>query len=140
CAIGNPVDWLQQTLTTILTDFFSGIARGFSDAVLSFISDVNILTRTPENLSYNNDLVTQFTAVIQVLANGLLAVVVLVSGYNLMLRPHMGGATYAGSLELIPRLLLGGILITTAAWWCRHRLRRRWHLHPRFQRLERPLP
>ena len=53
------------------------------------------------------------------LANGLLAVVVLVSGYNLMLRPHMGGATYAGSLELIPRLLLGGILINTAAGWCR---------------------
>ena len=40
------------------------------------------------------------------------------SGYNVMLRPYMGG-TYAGALEFLPRLLLGGILINTAAWWCR---------------------
>jgi hypothetical protein len=42
-----------------------------------------------------------------------------VSGYNVMLRPYMGGATYVGALEFLPRLLLGGILINTAAWWCR---------------------
>ena len=29
------------------------------------------------------------------------------------------GATYAGALEFLPRLLLGGILINTAAWWGR---------------------
>ena len=52
------------------------------------------------------------------LADGLLAVVVLVSGYNVLLRPYMG-VTYAGALETLPRLLLGGILINTAAWWCR---------------------
>ena len=35
-----------------------------------------------------------------------------------MLRPYMG-SSYAGALEVLPRLLLGGILINTAAWWCR---------------------
>ena len=35
-----------------------------------------------------------------------------------MLRPYMG-SNYAGALEFLPRLLLGGILINTAAWWCR---------------------
>jgi hypothetical protein len=29
------------------------------------------------------------------------------------------GATHAGALEFPPRLLLGDILINTAAWWCR---------------------
>jgi hypothetical protein len=29
------------------------------------------------------------------------------------------GATYAGALEVLPRLVLGGILANTAAWWCR---------------------
>src|SRR5207244_646251 len=81
-------------------------------------NDVNFLTRTPENLSYNNDLVNQYAIATQVLADSLLAVVVLVSGYNVMLRPYMG-ATYTGALEFLPRLLLGGILINTAGWWSR---------------------
>ena len=114
----NPATWLQQTTTNILTDFLSGLAQDFGDAIVGFINNVNFLTRTPENLSYNNDLVTQFATATQVLADGLLAVVVLVSGYNVMLRPYMG-ATYTGALEFLPRLLLGAILINTAAWWCR---------------------
>ena len=114
----NPATWLQQTTTNILTDVLSGLAQDFSDAIVGFINNVNFLTRTPESLSYNNDLVKQFATATQVLADGLLAVVVLVSGYNVMLRPYMG-ATYAGALEFLPRLLLGAILINTAAWWCR---------------------
>src|SRR5216683_73598 len=114
----NPATWLQQTTTNILTDFLSGLAQDFGDAIVGFINNVNFLTRTPESLSYNNDLVKQFATATQVLADGLLAVVVLVSGYNVMLRPYMG-ATYTGALEFLPRLLLGGILINTAAWWCR---------------------
>ena len=117
-SVENPATWLQQTITNILTDFLSGLANDFGDAIVGFINQVNFLTRTPENLSYNNDLVKQFATATQVLADGLLAVVVLVSGYNVMLRPYMG-ATYAGALEFLPRLLLGGILINTAAWWCR---------------------
>jgi len=114
----NPATWLQQTTTNILTDFLSGLAQDFGDATVGFINNVNFLTRTPESLSYNNELVKQFATATQMLADGLLAVVVLVSGYNVMLRPYMG-ATYAGALEFLPRLLLGAILINTAAWWCR---------------------
>jgi hypothetical protein len=114
----NPATWLQQTVTSILTDFLSGLANDFGEAIVGFINQVNFLTRTPENLSYNNDLVKQFATATQVLADGLLAVVVLISGYNVMLRPYLG-ATYAGALEVLPRLLLGAILINTAAWWCR---------------------
>lgn len=40
----------------------------------------------------------------------------LVSGYNVLLRPYLGSA-YPGALEFVPRLLLGGILINTASWW-----------------------
>ncbi len=118
CGLGDLGHWLQQTITNILTDFLSGLARDFGDAIVGFINDVNFLTRTPENLSYNNDLVKQYAIATQVLADSLLAVVVLVSGYNVMLRPYMG-ATYTGALEFLPRLLLGGILINTAAWWSR---------------------
>jgi len=118
CGLRDLRTWLQDTITQIVTDFVTGIGKGFADAIVSFIDNVNFLTRTPENLSYDNDLVKQYATATQVLANGLLAVVVLLGGYNVMLRPYLG-ATYASALEFLPRLLLGGILINTAAWWCR---------------------
>jgi len=118
CGLGDLGTWLQQTVQHILTDFLQGLATDVGDAVVGFLNDINFLTRTPENLSYNNDLVKQFATATQVLADGLLAVVVLVSGYNIMLRPYLG-ASYAGALEVLPRLALGGVLINTAGWWCR---------------------
>src|SRR5437773_529867 len=118
CGLGDVGAWLQQTIQHIVSDFLSGLAQDAGNAIVGFINDVNFLTHTPENLSYNDDLVKQFATATQMLANGLLAVVVLVSGYNVMLRPYMG-STYAGALEFLPRLLLGGVLINTAAWWCR---------------------
>jgi hypothetical protein len=118
CGLGDVGAWLQQTIQHIVSDFLGGLVKDFGDAIVGFINDVNFLTHTPENLSYNDDLVKQFATATQVLADGLLAVVVLVGGYNVMLRPYMG-STYAGALEFLPRLLLGGILINTAAWWCR---------------------
>ena len=42
----------------------------------------------------------------------------MVVGYNVMLRPYMGSSA-GGAREVLPRLLLGAILINTAAWWCR---------------------
>jgi hypothetical protein len=118
CALGDIGTWLQQTIQHIVSDFLSTLVRDFGKAIVTFINDVNFLTRTPENLSYNQELVKQFSTATQVLADGLLAVVVLVGGYNILLRPYLG-ATYAGAKEFLPRLVLGGILINTAAWWCR---------------------
>ena len=114
----NPIDWLHQAISDVLTAFLTTLAHTFGDAIVRFINDVNFITHTPENLSYNNALVQQFTTATQMLADGLLAVVVLVSGYNLMVRPYLG-STFAGVAVLLPRLLLGAMLINTVAWWCR---------------------
>src|SRR5579864_2243150 len=118
CGIGDLGAWLQQTITNIVTDLLNGVLKDFVDAIVRFIDDINFLTHTPENLSYNNDLVKQFQTAIQVLADALLGVAVMVAGYNVMLRPYMGSSA-SGAREILPRLLLGGILINTAAWWCR---------------------
>jgi hypothetical protein len=98
--------------------FCGGLVSGFGGAIAAFFNDVNFVARTPEKLSYNNDLVKQFGTAAQVLANALLAVVTLVGGFNVMLRPYLG-STYQGVLEFLPRLLLGVILVNTAAWWGR---------------------
>jgi hypothetical protein len=118
CGIGDLGTWLQQTITRIVTDLLNGVLQDFVDAIVGFINDVNFLTHTPENLSYNNDLVRQFQTAVQVLADSLLGVATLVSGYNVMLRPYMGISS-SGAREVLPRLVLGAILINTAAWWCK---------------------
>src|SRR4051794_23916761 len=61
-------------------------------------------------------MVQQFAEAARTLANGLLAVVTLVGGFNVMLRPYLG-SSYASALELVPRLLLGVILVNTAGRW-----------------------
>jgi len=104
-----PIDWLHQAISDVLTAFLTTLAHTFGDAIVRFINDVVFITHTPENLSYNNALVRQFTTATQVLADGLLAVVVLVSGYNMMLRPYLG-STYAGVAEFLPCLPLGAIV------------------------------
>src|SRR5262249_9680467 len=54
----------------------------------------------------------------QLLANGLLAVVLLVGGFNVIFRPYLG-STYHSARELTSRFVLGAVLINTAAWWGR---------------------
>jgi hypothetical protein len=67
CGLGDIGTWLQQTIQHIVSDFLSNLVRDFGEAVVTFINDVNFLTRTPENLSYNQDLVKQFSTATQVL-------------------------------------------------------------------------
>ena len=114
---GDPGSWLRDLVPHIVSDFLSGLVGGLGNLVNAFFDDSNFFTRTPEALTYRNDLVRQFVAASQVLADGLLAVVTLVAGFNIMLRPYLR-STFAGVLEFLPRLLLGAILINTAAWWC----------------------
>src|ERR687885_413990 len=75
---GNPIDWLHQAISDVLTAFLTTLAHTFGDAIVRFINDVNFITHTPENLSYNNALVRQFTTITQVLADGLLAIVMAI--------------------------------------------------------------
>jgi hypothetical protein len=119
CFLGicDPGSWLRDLIPHVISDFLSGLITGLGNLVNAFFGDINFFTRTPEALTYRNELVRQFLAASQILANGLLAVVTLVAGFNVMLRPYFG-STFAGVLEFLPRLLLGGILINTAAWWC----------------------
>jgi hypothetical protein len=94
------------------------LISGIGGAIASFPKDVDSLLRRPEKLSYDNDTIQQFAAASRALANGLLAVVALVGGFNVMFRPYLG-SSYASALELLPRFLLGAILVNTTGWWVR---------------------
>ena len=53
---GNPIDWLHQAISDVLTAFLTTMAHAFADAIVRFINDVNFITHTPENLTYTNAL------------------------------------------------------------------------------------
>jgi hypothetical protein len=118
CFLGicDPEAWLRDDVTHIVAGFLGGLISGIGGAITSFPNDVDFLLRTPEALSYRNDTVMQFVTASQMLANGLLAVITLIGGFNVLLRPYLG-SSYASALEVLPRLLLGAILINTARWW-----------------------
>jgi hypothetical protein len=118
CFLGicDPGAWLRDLVPQIVASFLGGLISGIGGAISQFPDDVNFLTRTPERLTYDNDLVKLFIGATQALANGLLVVVTLIGGFNVMFRPYLG-SSYAGALELVPRLLLGAVLANTASWW-----------------------
>ncbi len=118
CFLGicDPSAWLRDVVGQIVASFLSGLITGIGGAIAALPNDTDFVLRTPEKLSYRNDLVQQFAGASQTLANGLLAVVMLVGGFNVMLRPYLG-SSYARALELLPRLLLGAILVNTASGW-----------------------
>jgi hypothetical protein len=118
CFLGicDPGAWLRDVVGQIVAGFLGGLISGIGGAITAFPNDADFLLRTPEALSYRNDTVVQFAGASQTLANGLLAVITLVGGFNVMLRPYLG-SSYASALEVMPRLLLGAILINTAHWW-----------------------
>jgi hypothetical protein len=120
CFLGicDPAAWLRDLVPQIVASFLGGLISGIGGAVAQFPNEVNFLSRTPERLSYDNDLVKAFIHATQMLADGVLAVVTLIGGFNVMFRPYLG-RSYAGTLELAPRILLGAVLANTAAWWGR---------------------
>src|ERR671922_274109 len=72
--------------------FLGGLIGGLGSipgAIAAFPNDTDFLLRTPEALSYRNDQVQQFVSATRLLANGLLAVVVLVGGFNVLTGPYL---------------------------------------------------
>jgi hypothetical protein len=101
-------DWLQQTVTSSLTDFLSSLANDLGDAIVGFINQVNFLMRTPENVTYRNDLVKQYATASQVpgrqIARG--------GGPYQRLQRHsvaVSGRDDAAAPEVLPRVVLAAI-------------------------------
>jgi TrbL/VirB6 plasmid conjugal transfer protein len=108
--------------TTVFNTALVGLARNTSTDIVSvmgwLLGNGNVISQTPPLLSYDNDAVRQLWGVMRSVANAGLAVVAAAGGLSLILNPHIR-APYHGALELIPRLLLGGLLVNTSLGWGR---------------------
>jgi hypothetical protein len=93
----------------------TGDVVGFMDWLLG---NGNIISQTPPALSYDNDAVKGLWSTLRIVGNAGLAVVTVFGGLNLIVHPHIR-APYDGALELVPRVLLCGIMVNTSLDWGR---------------------
>ena len=77
----------------------------------------DILTGTPPDLTYANDLVRQAWMVVWAITSGALVVILGWMGLTLIVSEHLG-SRQAGWREMVPRLVLGLVAAASSLWWC----------------------
>ena len=77
----------------------------------------DILTGTPPELTYANDLVRQAWLAVWAITSGALVVILGWMGLNLIVAEHLG-RQQAGWREMVPRLFLGLVAAASSLWWC----------------------
>ena len=77
----------------------------------------DILTGTPPDLTYANDLVRQAWMVVWAIASGALVVILGWMGLSFIMQEHLG-TRQAGWREMVPRLVLGLVAAASSLWWC----------------------
>ena len=93
----------------------------------------DIITGTPPELTYANDLVRQAWLAVWAITSGALVVILGWMGLSLIVAEHLG-RQQAGWREMVPRLFLGLVAAASSLWWCalgHRRGRRRVRLHRR---------
>jgi hypothetical protein len=114
--VANPGQWA----TTMFNAALIGLGEKTTSDVVGFmgwlLGNGNLISQTPPGLSYDSDAVIRLWGTVRTIANAGLAVVTVWGGVNMMVHPHIR-APYHGALELVPRVLLSGILVNTSLDW-----------------------
>src|SRR5438132_1802843 len=76
----------------------------------------NIISQTPAELSYDNAAVKSLWTPMRAVGFSALAAITVCGGVNIMVHPHIR-APYHGALELVPRVLLCGIMLNFSLQW-----------------------
>ena len=77
----------------------------------------DILTGTPEHLTYGHWLVQQAWMVVWAITSAALVVILGWMGLSFIISDHVGRAQ-AGWREMVPRLVLGMVAAASSLWWC----------------------
>jgi TrbL/VirB6 plasmid conjugal transfer protein len=114
--LADPGKWA----TTMFNNALIGVAQKTTSDVVGFMGGLlgngNLISQTPPALSYESDAVVRLWKSLVPVADAGLAVVAVWGGVNLMVHPHIR-APYHGALELVPRLVLSGILVHSSLGW-----------------------
>jgi TrbL/VirB6 plasmid conjugal transfer protein len=116
--VADPGRWATSVFNAALV----GLGQRTTNDVVGFMNwllgNGNLISQTPAGLSYDSEVVGRLWRAMRGVANAALAVVTVWGGVNLIVHPSIR-APYHGALELLPRVLLSGILINTSLDWGR---------------------
>ena len=116
---GPSLDQLKQETPGLFQNVLGGLVGGVVTALrgaLAAAASLNFISQTPPDLSYNQPDVRRLWGALRAVADGALALVALVGGYNVLLRRQLGVRS-DGAMETLARLLVGGILANSSLWW-----------------------
>ncbi|MHB1131009.1 MAG: conjugal transfer protein TrbL family protein [Chloroflexota bacterium] len=116
-SLPDPKQWAADVFDEVLTNLlrtFAEALRGVVSAVMG--SSLNFITQTPPAGSYASPTVQSLWGVVRAVANAALALAVLWGGFNLIFREQIG-SPYHEAMELLPRLVLGAVLVNTSLLW-----------------------
>ena len=112
----DPCQWFMQAILGAI-GWITGTTDATLDAAIGPLTQSVVMFGTPHVLTDQNPSVVVLQFLIELVALGALVFIVVVAGFNLMLRPHLG-VEYHEVRYILPRVCLGGVGIVAAAWLC----------------------
>ena len=114
--LADPGKWAMTMFNAALVGLGQKTTSEVVGSMGWLLGNGNLISQTPPGLSYDSDAVIRLWASMVQVADAGLAVVAVWGGVNLMVHPVIR-APYHGALELVPRLMLSGILVNTSLGW-----------------------
>ena len=112
----NPGEWLTKMFNAALVNLGRQTTGDAVDFMGWLLGSSNVISQTPPGLSYDSEAVKSLWGGMRGVANAGLAVVTVWGGVNMMVHPHIR-APYHGALELLPRVVLSGIMLNFSLAW-----------------------
>ena len=114
----DPGKWLTTMFNAALVNLGKKTTNDAVDFMTWMLGSGNVISQTPAGLSYDSEAVKSLWGGMRNVANAGLAVVTVWGGVNMMVHPHIR-APYHGALELLPRVVLSGIMVNSSLGWGR---------------------
>jgi len=116
--MSDPGKWLTDMFNAALVNLGKQTTSDMVDFMSWLLGSGNVISQTPAGLSYDSGAVKSLWGTMRTVANAGLAVVTVWGGVNMMVHPHIR-APYHGALELLPRVVLSGIMVNSSLEWGR---------------------
>src|SRR5689334_4236746 len=113
--LNSPGEWLTEMFNSAVI----AIGSKTTDDAVQFLQSFGtgaVVFRTPAELTYANHAVVDLSGGMTAAADVGLAAIVAIGGINVILRPHIR-EPYHGVLEVLPRVLLGGLMAHFSLSW-----------------------
>ena len=113
----DPKQWAIEVFSQVIVTTLQSIASGLHDLLNGVLnSQMNVITQTPPSATYGSSTVHDVWDHMRLVANAALVLVAVWGGLNVMVKEQLG-APYHDALEILPRLVLGFVLINSSLSW-----------------------